>query len=344
MMQAGVEKAEPAGSPEPQPEAMTPTLMGRLFIVPAIIVCVMLAVAVVVVMFGTTTIDKQASISDLIDRLEQDPGERTMSMLLPRAKESWQAAQELAHRFEQKDKFLKADEIEPTAQRMVALLAKYPAGLNTEDAGPPQQYFVMLALAKLGSPTAVEPLTALLKDANWNTRRTALAALAEMKGVPQAKAALPAVYPLLNDEKPAVQIVACATIATLADRGDPVAIQNVAGRLESDREISWNAAMTLARLGSDRGKLVLMNILERGFWEGLDLDYVEDGAAIRRKYSPLEVEKNLSAAIDAAASLKDVELSGLIEKLTNDPSVIVRNAARASVTSKAGALASNIAP
>src|SRR6185436_6900989 len=90
------------GDTVPNYEPMTPTLMGRLFIVPAIIVCVMLGVAVVVVMFGTTTIDKQASISDLIDRIEQDPGERTMSMLFPRAKESWQAAQELARRFEQK--------------------------------------------------------------------------------------------------------------------------------------------------------------------------------------------------------------------------------------------------
>lgn len=310
-------------------QPMTGRLMARLFVVPALIVGLLLAVAVVVVLFGTTTTDKPESISDLIARLESDSGEKTLGfMLLPKAKESWQAAQELARRLEDRDKFLRPDEIEPTTDRLIALLDKYPEGRNTDEPASAQQYFLMMALARLNSPKAVEPLTKLLKDPNWCTRRTALQGLAEMHGNIAAQASVNVICELLNDPNSAVRIVACATLSSLARPGDAVVVRSLSDRLSDDREVQWNAAMALANLGSSSGKFVLLNMLDRKYWEGLELKYMENGVEVARKYTPAEIERNLHSAISAASKLSDSELASAISALENDASTLVRDSAR----------------
>lgn len=305
-------------------------MIGRLVVVPALIVCVLLAVAVVVVLFGSSITDRIETTPDLLARLENDSGERTLGiMLMPQAKEVWQAAQELARRFERKDKFLKPEEIEPTAQRVIALLQRFPAGQDVEEGAPAQQYFLMIALARLQTPSAVAPLEGLLADPNWRTRRTALQALAMMRTMPEVRAALPGVVACLDDRRPEVQVVACAAVAALANPQDDGARRALAGRLEADREIQWNAAASLARLGDSRGKLVLMNMLDRAYWEKLDLEYPENGRLVRRKFSENEVSNYLKAAVEAAEHLHDAELASLIGKLRDDKSYVVRDAARA---------------
>src|SRR5262245_59306014 len=95
-----------------QASPMTPRLMARLFVVPALIVCVLLAVAGVVVMFGSSSLGKQQSISELIEVLKYDDGQRTLTyMLLPHDKEYWQAAQELAKRLSNRDMALRPEEV-----------------------------------------------------------------------------------------------------------------------------------------------------------------------------------------------------------------------------------------
>jgi HEAT repeat protein len=250
-------------------------------------------------------------------------------MLMPRAKESWQAAQELAQRLARKDKFLKADEVEPTARRIMALLDRFPAGQDVEEPGPAQQYFLMMALARLGTESAAEPLVRLVRDPNASTRRTALQSLAEMRGTDQGRGSVPAILPLLDDRNPAVRIVACAAVSALANPGDPAAIRALSAKLEAERELQWNAATALARLGDPAGKMVLMNMLDRGFWEKLDLEYAEGGATVRRKFTDVEVANYLKSAIEAASFLRDQELAGLVMRLENDKAVSVRDAARA---------------
>ncbi len=329
----GIPPESPAVLTSPEESAAVPPmnaqLMSKLFIVPALIVCLLLAVAVVVVLFGTTTTDKPVTVDDLLTRIQQDDGERTMGMMLmPKAKESWQASQELARRFEQRDRFLKPEEIEPTAEKIIGLLAKYPPGRKVDESGPAQQYFLMIALARLETASGVAPLVGLLADENWWTRRTALQALADMKNVPEARRALGSILPLLEDPEPAVQIVACATVACLADVDDTSAVRALRERLETGAsEVQWNAAMALARLGSRAGKLTLLNMLDRGYWEGLDLQYAESGSLVQRKYTEAEVERNLRATIEAVSGLDDRDLTKAITTLRQDRSILVRDAA-----------------
>jgi HEAT repeat protein len=156
----------------------------------------------------------------------------------------------------------------------------------------------MMALAKLEAPSGVAPLLKLLRDPNANTRRTALQALGEMRRVPEAKRVVTDVLPLLDDPKPEVRMTACATVACLADPGDAAAIRALSPLLDADREIQWNAAMTLARLGNRKGRLVLMNASKGPIRRVSTLIIGENGAASAAISGG--VSRNLVAAIDAA--------------------------------------------
>ncbi len=306
---------------------MTPGMMGRLFIVPALIVCVLMGVAVVVVLFGTTSMEQADSIDELLARLEQGGGDRQFDpVLMPREKTYWQAAQTLARRLS--DKHLEPGEIEPTAQRLIAILGKLGPGRDLEEPGGRQQYFVMMALSQLGTASGVEALADYLHDASGGGRIAAMRALAAMGNVPDATDALSAVLPMLEDQHTTVVLVACAAVGALAEPGDAAAIAALSATLEADREVQWNAAMALARLGSVRGKRVLMNMLDRSYWEGVGLDYEESGRMVRRKYTDVEVSNYLTVAIKAASCLDDVELQGLISGLRGDQSHVVSEAAR----------------
>lgn len=305
---------------------MTASLMGRLFVVPAILVCVLLGVTVVVVMFGATSLDHPATIDELLTRIDSDSGDRKMGVLFPSSKEPWLAAQELARRLQKKDEFLKPSEVDAVAERIVSILDKAQIDPK-EEQGVNRASFLMMALARLETSKAVPALVKYLHHADVGIRRTALMALADMRKVPAAKTALPDIYPLLDDESATVRMVACLTVASLANSGDSAAVTALAAKLDGDAETQWNAATALARLGSLRGKLVLLNMLDRGFWEKMTLNYEEDGATVTRKLSPSEVADRLVAAIDAVSHVDDAVLKDSLRKLSSDPYHAVRDAA-----------------
>lgn len=320
---------EPSDAPAPTAEPMTTTLMARLFVVPAVIVCILIAVAVVVVLFGSTPLDQPVSIDRLLTILEQDnTGGRTMGMLMPRDKDYWQAAQELANRLMRREKYLQPEEIEPTAERLVGILDGLGPGQDTDEIGPSRRLFIMQALARLGSPVAFDALAERLEDPNSGIRMAALMALAEMEAVDGIERVVSPVVKRLDDPSIEVQMVACATLSQVARPHDPHVEQALREKLDDDREVQWNAAIALARLKSNAGKIVLMNMLDRSYWEQMDLRYIEAGREVQRSFTPLEVSNRLTAAIHAAGHLDDPELRSLIKALCGDASVEVREAAR----------------
>ncbi len=325
---AGARNVDAAGTVS-APPAPAPTLMARLFIVPAIVVCLLLAVGVVVILFGTISFDGPETVDQLLSRLEVGGGGRTMGLaLLPGDKAYWQAAQTLSRRLAEKDTLLAPQDIEPTARRLIAVLEAIGRGPLLDDMARSKQYFVMMALARLETESGVEPLAAYLDDPNPGTRLAAMRALAVMSSVPGARRTVRDMLPLLDDGHPEVEIVACAAVASLGDAGDDATIRALDRKLASTGEVQWNAAMALARLGSRRGKRVLLNMLERSYWETHDLDYEEAHRQVRRKYTPLEVSNNLKAAIEAASHLRDADVSASIDRLRDDRSHAVVEAAR----------------
>src|SRR5262249_45734339 len=132
----------------------------------------------------------------------------------------------------------------------------------------------------------------------------------------------------LDDDTPAVQIVACAAVGVLADRGDTQAVRALRQKLVGDREVQWNAAVALAKLGSKSGKAVLLNMLDRSFWEKGRVQYQDNNGPVDRPFTAAEIESYLQLAADAAGQLDDSELWDSISRLREDPSVTVREHAR----------------
>lgn len=314
---------------------MTPALLARLFIVPALIVSAMICLAVVVVLFGGVSVGQRPPISDLVATIESASGSHSFSVaFMPRDREVWQAAQELATRLQRRDQELHPDEIEPLAKRIEQILAGLKATDDKDDSVPTKRRFLLLALARLGTDSAVDALVANLADASPETRQTAVRGLMEMHAVSAARAGVDKLFRLIDDESSAVRLVACLAIGLLAEPHDAAAIAALRGALaSSDRELRWNAATALARLGDSGGKAELLAMLDRGYWEQTRVTYADDaGRHIDRPFEPAEVSNYLVVAIDAAARLPDAELHRGIERLVQDRSAQVSAAARAALS------------
>lgn len=312
------------------------TLMGRLFVVPAILVTLLICLAIVVVLFGGTSVGQRPSISDLLSTIESGGGRHTAGMMLfPADREVWQAAQELATRLARRDAELPADQVEPTAQRIAKILASIKPQGTDDDSVPAKQRFLILAAARLGTPSSAKLVASYLTNADPLLRQAALAGLMEMRESPAARSQLAEVIARLDDESPAVQIVACAAVGVLADPQDATAIRALRNKLVGEREAQWNAALAISRLGSKSAKMVLMNMLDRGFWEKNRVQYQEANDRVDRPFTAREIENYLLVSIDAAGKLDDPELRECIVRLQSDPSVPVREAARLALKSGA---------
>lgn len=330
----GVDAATPhdaAPLPESAPP-MTGTLLARLFIVPAVLVSLLVVgLVVVVVLFGWSSVGQRPAMKDLLASIEADTGDRQAGVLFPQSKEMWLAAKELAERLRRRDQELKPAELGPTAARLAAIVAPLETSSTLTDGQRLKGYFVLVALGQLGTPEAGQALIAAVDSKEPSLRQAALRGLVEMHAQPSARAGLPRVVAAMNDASPEVRLIACTAVSQLAEAGDRTATDALAGKLSEDREMQWNAAIGLARLGSPRGKLVLLSMLDRAYWEKNRVSYTTpQGQAVERAFTPGEVENYVGAAVDAAARLNDADLRAVIERLKNDPSVVVReHAARA---------------
>ncbi len=308
---------------------LTPAVMAKLFVVPLVIISVIVGSAVlVVVLFGSITTDRARSISSLLDVLEGQVGERTAGVLLPNEKEVWQVGRELALRLRKKDTELTAEELETVVSRLSALLGRLSADSDgLSEMGRKQMCFVIQALSRTGAAEAVGPIVAVLGDGDRGTRREALTALAALREVPETHEALPRLIAALEDVDSVVRTVACVAVSAVADRTDSEAIEAL-GRVysDADREVRWNAALGLARLGSDRGKSTLLDMLSRQYWEE-DVKFRVAGGG-EYPLDPNAIVRYLVAAVEASSELEDVDVRSRIRALEEDESPAVKSAVR----------------
>lgn len=313
---------------------MSMTVMGRLFAVPLLIISIIVGCAVVVVlMFGSITSDRERPIGELLDVLETSTGEKVAGVLLPQEKELWQVSRELALRLSKKDSELQPEELGEVVSRLTRQLTR-DAGQTSElsEMGRKRLHFVMHALAQTDAPEAIEPLAAMLHDPYPETRREALLALSRLGRIPAAKGAMVAA---LEDRDPVVRVVACAALSSVGGGNDVLDALSRA-YVDEDREVCWNAALALARLGSTRGKPLLMEMLSRSYWEGEVPVRVttERGEVNEYPLSSGRVAEYLAAAIDAGSRVEDEEVWRGIRGLSGDASPTVREAVRRALESR----------
>ncbi len=322
-------------SSNPQPAAGAS--LGRLFIVPLLIVASMIACSVIVVLcFGAITSPKDVPVTALLARLEASDGSRKAGMLLPRDKEMWQAASELAMRLEDLDSEVDADELPEIQQRLVSLLERDLADVDLrEETSRQVVYFTMLAAAKAGAADAVPLLVDVATTGKAGTQLQALRSLAEMANVPEARRAAGALTGLLRDPTVEIRMVTSAVLANIGKADDPAVtlpLLEACGRIDDSAEVRWNAALALARLGyEDPGGIVVgevLELLDRTFWDSRRVQYTSDSGEIDRAFTTPEIDERLVAAIGAAEHLRDERIWARIGQLAKDNSLRVAGAAR----------------
>lgn len=321
---------------------MTWSLMGRFFAVPFLIISVIVSGAILVVfLFGGPASPERRSIETLLSGLESTSGQRSAGVLLPREKELWQMALELSLRLEKKDRELTPEELTQTATRLAAMVEEQivaPEPSVSKELAPDEAAvrsrrleFLIHALGRTERPEAVPPLIKVVSLHREPYVPAALQELGNLHAVPLARGAVGEITQLLTrSPRPETAMVAATALSVLATPGDPAAI----GALKSilfaqEGEVAWSAAMGLARLGDSSGRTVLMDMLDRAFWEsGERYQKVdESGKILRYPMPPQRIEALLIAAIDAASHLQDQALWDAIETLKSDPIPNVRTKA-----------------
>ncbi len=327
---------EPGGAPAPPDanEPMTPRLMGRLFIVPLLIVAMIVGSSVLVVLlFGWITTSQQESVEKLVTRIEAGSGQKVFGVaLLPRDKEVWQAAMELARRLEPgHPQAVPADQRPQLARRLEAILEQTRGG-EQHGIGREMQQFLLTALGNLGQAGSVRVLVQYATDQKQPpaVRRHAIGALVLMRGEPEARDAAAALIPLMEDPDPVLRIASTVAVGALASPADRAAIDALTRAYRTnDREVGWNAALALARLGSTVPVPLLKDMLTRRYWESQKVEI--PGAARpgepERRLAPAQVESYLLLTIDAVVALADPQVRPNLQRLEDDPSLQVRDRA-----------------
>ncbi len=328
----------PSDSSAAEPEF----LLGRLFIVPLIILGVILSCAVIVVLsFGAIASDREKPLTQVLALLEAGTGEKTAGLILaPQDKEMWQAAQELALRLERLESEVTAEELPEIQARLVRLLERdLSAAGSSKQIGRQRTFFVMRAAARAGADAVVPLLVEALDNPDADIRREALGSLALMRDSEVARAQVVRVARSLGDADPVVRMVACAALSNLADPADAEVIDALANAhlADDDQDVRWNAALTLARLGSPQALPTIADMLQRSYWQNQRVQFQSsEGRMVDRPLEPERVNEHLITAIEAAENLDEKEIWGRIEDLTKDPVLRVVGRARRAVADRAG--------
>lgn len=327
-------------------EAMSPSLLGKLFGVPLLIIASIVAAAMIVVLcFGAPAAPQQRSLDDLLQALETSSGIKRAGMLMPREKEHWQAGLELTVRLERKELEFTDNELETVASRVGALVTaeledmqhrrrSRDARGTAEPSGSGKRLaFLIRALGLCGKKNGIEVLIEVVRTGDEPHAALAMEQLGNLAGLPGAsEAVIPIVDALERSSLLETRLVACTVLSVLADGSD----RRVIEALDSTRlaaregEVAWSAALALARLGRTEGKSTLLDLLDRSFWEAERVD--ETGRALRYRMPLGRVDQALIAAVDAASNLDEPDVWELIGRLQSDSSAPVRESATAAMS------------
>ena len=329
-----------APHPPPELEPLSLSLLGRLFGVPLVIIGAIVGGAVVVVLlFGGPAQPERRSVDELLQVLDANSGERSFHMILPKEKELWQAALELSQRLQDGNGGVESARIALRLAGMVhdelAAIHKMPVGQAEDERRRELRrgrlLFMIHALGRTNTPDAVDPLMEIVRGGEEPFRSVAMQELGNLHNTAGARRAVDPIRSVLDSGGDARTMLTAATVlSVLAEPSDSAVIDALArAHVAAAGEVSWSAALALARLGSAKGKATLLDLLDRSFWESADRYEVGDASDRVRRYPlpPARVEALLIAAIDAASCLDDADLWGMIERVQSDRSLAVQGAA-----------------
>jgi HEAT repeat protein len=297
---------------------------------------------VVVLLFGGPASPQRRGIEDLLQALEASGGERSAGVLLPREKELWQTALELSLRLEKKEQELTPEELVTTVARLARMvqvdlafldrISAFDDQLENQRAVRSNRFrFLLHALGRTEREEAVGPLIDVVRSGREPYVAVAIQQLGNLHTLLSVRRAIEPIREVLQSPSSVeARLTACTVLSVLATDADQPVLDTLSTlALSTDGEIAWSAALALARLGSTAGKSVLLELLDRSFWESGERYEVVDEKGNTRRYPmpPNRVERLLIAAIEAARNLDDGDLWDMIDRLQSDPLSSVRGAA-----------------
>ncbi len=175
--------------------------------------------------------------------------------------------------------------------------------------------YLALVLGYTGDHEAVPALVAAAEGEDPQLRIYALWALGvmgDLRGEQQLIAAL-------NDNDPGVRKIAAHALGEIRT---PKATEALIAALgDSTADVRWNAAATLAAQGSDAGLRVLLEMVDR------------DKVAAVSEIQAGQIEEVILAGIEGLSRVGGSEAVEAIGRLADDPSLRIRDAARAAAKS-----------
>ncbi len=323
-----------------QIEPITLSMLGKFFGVPFLIIALIVGGAVcVVLLFGGPATAPHRTVWALLQSLEANSGERSMGLLLTQEKELWQTALELSNRLENKDKELSADELQEVADRVTKLLRADLVHLDkmaTFDEERVQQVdlrstrlvFLIRALGRTALDDAVAPLVEVVRSRQEPYSTVAIHELANLHTLVSGDELVTIISQIVREsDRTETLLTACPALSVLAEPGDAVAIEALKSvYLGHEGEVSWSAALSLARLGSTAGKSSLMDLLDREFWSSAERYEKKDESGQVHRYPMPQgmIERWLLATLDVVLKVDDTDLWEMVDQLKSDPSLAVQ--------------------
>jgi HEAT repeat protein len=217
----------------------------------------------------------------------------------------WQGAFELS-------KILANPKSLPENSRFYAeLISAFDAARHDD---PRVRQYLALALGRTGHAEFATPLLEALPAAEDQELEALIYALGMLR---QSRAATP-LAALLDHPRARVRSITAAALGTIASPDSLPVLRQALGDVEPN--VQWGAAIALARMGDNRGALVLAKLLDR--------DYLSQFPALDRQ----EQNDLMAAAIEAAGTLKNPDLISEIERLArSDPDMGTRSRALTAV-------------
>jgi len=235
--------------------------MAQLFIIPALI-C---AVAFGVVTLLMNTMSRVDNVNELLDQLARGTSGQSgpMGLQSPAYKERCRVAMNLAVMLGQEG--MEKPQRAAVGQRLMNILKTSVREDETKLRG-----YMLLAIAQTGPPGGVEQI---ISHANSDDSSLRFLVARSLSAWPQdqreqARTGISILIQMLSDQEASVASEASRVLGIVATPDDVDAIEGLkatlAGAGPAGRDVRWNAAMALARLGQTEGyQVVAKSLLNR---------------------------------------------------------------------------------
>ncbi|HEX8521192.1 MAG TPA: HEAT repeat domain-containing protein [Tepidisphaeraceae bacterium] len=319
-------------------------LLGRLFLVPLIIVTAAVGIMFLIGRLAGST----PSFDEALTRLKAPGGQKTMDLLVgPGSKQRYMDAKTLV---DEMKSGLTLEQRAKISRELVNIITNH-----TRDTEGDVRHFLLLALGRVWQLDPAQPATADTLDASTarqqalatlmnfaqsmeiSNRKAAILALAYWSGRSETGQALPLLLEKLQDghEDIDVRLSAATVLGPIAQPTDAhviAALHKVMDDADSaHRELVWASALSLAQLNQADVAPTILMLLDRKELAQLEiLDREADPSnPTYRKLNELEQQRYLINTMIGASKLNAPEIRQRLADLRDhDPSPRVRNAAR----------------